>query len=145
MQSWLAQKLIRFVMARLNAGDVRPVLMLDAPEVELTFPGESSWSGVVRGKPQLRAWLERFARVGLQIYADEVVVKGFPWRQTICIRGWDHFDTPAGERIYENRYVIWGELRWFRMRRYEVYEDTKRPEALDAWLADHEPRLAAAA
>ena len=89
---------------------------MDARDVELTFPGDSSWSGVFRGKKQFRAWLERFTRIGLQIAPDEVIVKGFPWRTTICVRGTDHLDTPAGERVYENRYVIWGHLRWGRLQ-----------------------------
>ena len=56
MQSWLGKKLLGYTMGRLNAGDVKPTLRMDAPDVELTFPGESSWSGVFRGKAEVRAW-----------------------------------------------------------------------------------------
>lgn len=138
MQSWLGRKLLRSTMKELNAGNIQPTLRMDARDVELTFPGDSSWSGVFRGKKQLRPWLERFVQTGLQIAADEVIVKGFPWRTTICVRGTDHLDTPAGERVYDNRYVIWGHLRWGRLKRYEVYEDTQKSKALDAWLERRE-------
>jgi ketosteroid isomerase-like protein len=138
MQSWLGKKLLGYTMGGLNAGDVKPTLRMDANDVEFTFPGDSSWAGVFRGKPALKAWLERFARVGLQIAADEVIVQGFPWRTTLCIRGTDHLDAPNGERVYENRYVIWGHLKWGRLSDYEVYEDTQKATVLDAWLADHE-------
>jgi ketosteroid isomerase-like protein len=144
MQSWLGKKLVRYTMRNLNAGNVKPTLRMDARDVELTFPGESSFSGVIKGKPQVRAWLERFVALGLQIVADEVVVKGWPWRTTICIRGTDHLDTPDGERVYANRYVIWGHLRWGRLKRYEVYEDTVAPVELDRWLAANERTLKAA-
>ncbi|MHB8658307.1 MAG: hypothetical protein ACYC91_10205 [Solirubrobacteraceae bacterium] len=40
--------------------------------------------------------------------------------------------------------MIWGELRWGRMRRYEVYEDTQKAAALDVWLAEHGSALATA-
>ena len=30
-----------------------------------------------------------------EIAPDEVVLKGFPWNQTICIRGRDHLDVTA--------------------------------------------------
>ena len=30
--------------------------------------------------------------MGLQIYPDEVIPKGFPWRQTICVRGHIHLN-----------------------------------------------------
>jgi ketosteroid isomerase-like protein len=144
MLSWLGAKLIRSNMSKLNAGKVKPTLRLDAPDVELTFPGRSSFSGTFKGKPALQAWLERFAELGLQIFADEVVLKGFPWRQTVCVRGHDYLEH-EGERVYENRYVIWGQLRWGRLKRYEVYEDTEAPLALDEWLARHGRSLPKAA
>ncbi len=143
MISWLAHKLLAFNMRRLNAGDIRPTLMLDADDVRFRFPGDSSWSGEFHGKRELRPWLERFTRVGLQIAADEVVVKGFPWNQTVCVRGHDHMRAPGGELVYENRYVIWGHLRWGLMRDYEVYEDTQKAKALDDYLATVEVPAAA--
>ena len=78
-------------------------------------------------------------RSGIQIFADEVVVRGWPWDTTLCVRGTDHLVTPAGERVYENRYVIWGRMRWGLLREYEVYEDTQASKALD----DHLPALVA--
>ena len=67
---------------------------------------------------------------------DEVVIQGFPWRQTLCVRGTDHLDAPDGRRVYENRYVIWGRISWGKLRDYEVYEDTKATDALDRHLAE---------
>jgi ketosteroid isomerase-like protein len=137
MLSWLAKQLVTYNMNRLNAGDLEPTLRLDADDVILRFPGDSSFSGVVRGKHELRRWLERFTRIGVQIFADEVVIKGFPWRQTICVRGHDHVRS-QGEVVYENRYVIWGRLAWGKLKEYEVYEDTEKPKLLDRWLAAQE-------
>jgi ketosteroid isomerase-like protein len=145
MLSWLAKKLVSHNMARLNAGDPEPTLRLDAADVRFHFPGDSSWSGDFRGKAELRPWLRRFVRVGIQSFADEVVVKGFPWSQTICVRGHDYLRSPDGELVYENRYVIWGRMAWGKVRDYEVYEDTQKAKALDEYLADHEPAAAAAA
>jgi ketosteroid isomerase-like protein len=133
--SWLAKQLIAYNMRRISAGDPEPTLRLDAQDVHFRFPGDNSWSGEFRGKAEVRAWLERFARTGLEIWPDEVVVKGFPWRQTVCVRGRDHLDGPDGRRVYENRYVIWGHMRWGLLRDYEVYEDTIKPRALDEYLA----------
>src|SRR5438874_2383098 len=110
MVSWLAKKLLSYNMKRLNAGDPEPTLRLDADDVRFTFPGDSTWAGEFHGKQELRAWLERFVRVGLQIFPDEVAVTGFPWRQTVCVRGRDFLRAPDGELVYENRYVIWGHL-----------------------------------
>jgi hypothetical protein len=85
-------------------------------------------------KRELAAWLERFTALGLQIHADEVVLQGFPWKQTICVRGQIDKDDPAEGRVYDNRYVIRGQIRWGKMREYEVYEDTEASARLDEWL-----------
>lgn len=143
--SWLAKQLISFVMGRTRAGDIGPTLMLDADDVELTFPGASSFSGVFRGKDAIRRWLTRFAEIGIQIYPDEVVAVGPPWNTTVCIRGRDHLHDDDGEVVYENRYVIWGRMAWGKLKRYEIYEDTVAPVELDKWLAEHRPALAQAA
>jgi ketosteroid isomerase-like protein len=135
MLSWLAKRMISRNMAKLREGDPGPTLQLDAEDIRFTFPGDSSWATELQGKDRLEAWLQRFVDVGLQIYADEVVLKGFPWKQTICVRGHDHLDSPDGERVYENRYVIWGRISWGRLREYEVYEDTQRTVDLDKYLA----------
>jgi ketosteroid isomerase-like protein len=143
MRQRLVAALLRRNMERIRAGDYRPTLRMDAGDVHFRFPGDSSWSGEIRGKDDLERWLQRFVRVGLQIYADEVVVKGWPWKMTLCIRGTDHLDAPSGERVYENRYVIWGHLRWFKLKRYEVYEDTQKTVVFDRWLVDNQHAAAA--
>jgi ketosteroid isomerase-like protein len=135
MLSWLAKRMIARNMARASAGDIGPTLKMDAEDVRFRFPGDSSWATELQGKEALEPWLRRFADAGIQISPDEVVLKGFPWNQTICIRGTDYLDTPGGERIYENRYVIWGHLKWGLLRDYEVYEDTQKAKKLDEYLA----------
>lgn len=135
MLSWLAKQVLDRKLARLREGDYAPLLRLDAEDVRFRFPGEHSWATEREGKKELARWLDRFVDAGLQIYADEVVVKGFPWKMTVCMRGHDHLDSPDGERVYENRYVIWGHMRWGLLREYEVYEDTQRVVALDEYLA----------
>jgi ketosteroid isomerase-like protein len=141
MLSWLTKKVVTHTMSRLSAGDPRPTLLLDAPDVRMTFPGESSWAGVMKGKAEHERWLRRFARVGLQIFPDEAVAKGFPWNTTICVRGHDYLKSPDGQTIYENRYVIWGRMSWGRLKEYEVYEDTEKTKVLDEYLAANEPAL----
>jgi ketosteroid isomerase-like protein len=142
MLSWLAKKMIARSMAGASEGDLGLTLRMDAEDVRFTFPGDSSWGGVYRGKAELEPWLRRFADAGLEIHPDEVVLKGFPWNQTICVRGRDHLDAPDGRRVYENRYVIWGRLSWGLLREYEVYEDTQKSKALDDYLASTGDELA---
>jgi ketosteroid isomerase-like protein len=135
MLSWLAKKMISRNMKAVRAGDIGPTLAMDAEDVEFTFPGDSSFAPGARNKAELERWLQRFTDLGLQIYPDEVVLKGFPWRQTICVRGHIHLDTADAERVYDNRYVIWGRIAWGKLREYEVYEDTQKSKKLDEYLA----------
>ncbi|MGI8712578.1 MAG: nuclear transport factor 2 family protein [Solirubrobacteraceae bacterium] len=140
----MGKKLISYLMGRTRGGDIRPTLMLDHPDVQLTFPGQSSWAGVFAGKAEVERWLRRFAATGIQIFPDEVIVTGWPWRNTVCIRGRD-FLRENGETVYQNRYVIWGRMAWGRLREYEVYEDTHAANQFDTWLTEHRPALAVAA
>jgi ketosteroid isomerase-like protein len=134
MLSWLAEKMIARSMKALRAGDIEPTTALYADEVRFSFPGDNSFAPGASNKEELERWLERFVEVGLQIYPDQVILKGFPWRQTVCVRGHVHLDDPEDGRVYDNRYVIWGRLAWGKMREYEVYEDTEETRRLDQWL-----------
>lgn len=134
MLSWLAGKLIARNMKAIREGDMAPTTAMYAEDVKFRFPGKNSFAPGADGKAALEGWLARFIRLGLQIYPDEVALTGWPWKQTISVRGHVHLDDPQDGRVYENRYVIWGHMRWGKMREYEVYEDTERTEALDAWL-----------
>jgi ketosteroid isomerase-like protein len=135
MLSWLAGKMISRNMAAIRAGETASTLALDADDVKFTFPGDSSFAPGANNKREHEQWLDRFVELGLQIYPDEVVLKGFPWKQTICVRGHIHLDDPADGRVYDNRYVLWGRIAWGKLREYEVYEDTQKSKRLDAYLA----------
>ena|SRR5664279_1557173 len=135
MLSWLAKQMIARNMRAASAGDTGPLLKMDARDIRFRFPGNNSWGTELEGKEKLAEWLGRFTEAGLQIEPDEVVLKGFPWKQTICARGISYLDSPDGERVYENRYVIWGRISWGLLREYEVYEDTEKSSALDGYLA----------
>jgi ketosteroid isomerase-like protein len=139
MRSWLAMKVISRNMAQLRAGNPEPTLKLDTADVCLHFPGRNSWAGEHRGKDALRQWLTRFAEVGLQIYPEELMVKGPPWHMTIAVRGHVYLNGPDGTPVYANRYALWGHMRWGRLAEYEAYEDTQKSAELDEYLAVHQP------
>ena len=139
--SWIATKVIGFLMARTRAGDIRPTVALDAPDCVLTFPGQSRWSGVFSGREAVRRWLEGLLGSGVMTYPDQVVAVGPPWNTTVCVRGHDHAVAPDGQRVYDNRFVIWGRMSWGRLKEYEVYEDTHLANEYDRWLSEHRPLL----
>ena len=141
--SWLAGRVFGFAMARLRAGDPRVVIALYHPDVQLSFPGETSFSGVYRGRAAVSRWLRRFVAAGFQIAPEQIVAAGPPWSTAVVVRVHVWLRDEAGTLVYDNRGVLWGELRWGRLWRYEVIEDTKVAEPADRWIAEHHPELAA--
>lgn len=134
MLSWLAGKMIARNMKAIREGDMGPTVAMYADDVKFRFPGRNSFAPGADDKAELEEWLRRFIRLGLKLYPDEVVLTGFPWNQTIAVRGHIHLDDPDEGRIYDNRYIIWGHIRWGKLREYEAYEDTEASSRLDAWL-----------
>ena len=95
-------------MARTSGRESRPTLLMDAHDVRFVFPGANSWSGEFHGKDEHRRWLRAArprrrqdrARRGRRQRASRGTL-------TVCIRGRSYWDSPQGERVYENRFVIW--------------------------------------
>lgn len=144
MFSWLAKRVLTHAYGRLNTGDARPLLRLESEDVHFRFPGDSSWTADVRGKREVEGWLDRMIATGLQHQPEQVIVQGWPWNMTICLRSTDHLSSPQGETVYSNRYVIWGRMAWGLLREYEVYEDTQKLKGLDEYLARRGPAAAGA-
>lgn len=127
---WLVRRSLRFHLAR----DVDGLLSTYADEVRFVFPGTSSWGGELRGKDQIRPWLERFHRVCLNLEVEEIFVKGPPWNTSVCLRFTDHAKDAAGRVVYENRGVIYARGAWGKISYYEVFEDTEKVLEFDRYL-----------
>jgi ketosteroid isomerase-like protein len=143
MYKTVVRALVRRNVALLNAGDVDAFFKLAAPNVELAFPGDNSWSAMFRpvvkgrarhathrGIDECRAFAERFAANKIQFVVEDILVNGPPWNTRVALRV---HDFAAGERgdAYNNRAVAFIEMRWGRVTRWEDYEDTERVAAWD--------------
>jgi ketosteroid isomerase-like protein len=135
MYSWLVGKMIRRNAARMRAGDYRPTLSTWAETMEFRFPGRNSWTAHLRNKQDLERWYQRFVRTGIQLYPDEVFVKGPPWNTRVCIRFHDFAKGSGNQTVYENRGALYGRLAWGKIRFGEVYLDTQRVAEFDEYLA----------
>jgi len=144
MFSFVIRPLIRRQIAQLNAGDHEPLLKMAAPDAELRFPGDNSWSRVYRepgtgaafaathrGTAELAAFAQRFVDHGLHIDIEDILVAGPPWNTRICVRATDHALDGDGREVYANRVAILIEARWGRITRWEDYLDTERVSTWD--------------
>ena len=73
---WIVSVTIRRGVRRINAGDIGPMLSSFANDATLAFPGEHSWGGEYRGKPQIEKFLRRFVEVGIRLEPHEILVQG---------------------------------------------------------------------
>jgi uncharacterized protein (TIGR02246 family) len=131
--------LLRRTVPRLMDGDVDAFVRFYADDATLTFPGDNSWGPVYRGKAEIRAFLERFLRVGLRGEVVEIAVMGPPWNTTAFIRFDDRATAPDGTVVYENRATVLVKGRWGKIVSEEVFEDTERVAEFDRWLEANDP------
>jgi hypothetical protein len=138
--------LVRHGIRRLNAGDPSFILRLAGANPELAFPGDNSWAAMFRpvvkgrechvthrGIDECRAFADRFVANKIQFVIEDILVNGPPWHTRIALRVHDFVAGARGEPdVYNNRAVAFIELRWFKLVRWEDYEDCERVAAWDA-------------
>jgi ketosteroid isomerase-like protein len=137
--------LMRHSIKKLNSGDYSMMLKMASPDFALAFPGDNSWSTMFRparagreqhithqGIEEATAFAERFVSEGIQFEIEDILVNGGPWNTRIALRVHDF--VPAADSsgdTYNNRAVLFLEIRWGRLIRWEDYEDTERIIAWD--------------
>lgn len=126
--------MIRRNVQKVNNGDIGPMLSGYAGDATLVFPGEHSWGGEYRGKERIREFLQRCVDSGIQFNVEEIVVDGWPWNTSICVRLSDEAKAPDGRVVYANRAMIFAKIRWGKITFQEDYEDTQRVVEFDKYL-----------
>ncbi len=138
--------LMRSSIRKLNDGNYALMLKMASPNFELAFPGQNSWATMFRsqqagrerhathlGVEEATAFAERFVDEGVQFEIEDILVNGPPWNTRIALRVRSFIDGPSGTGdIYNNRALLFLEVRWGRLVRWEDYEDTERVALWDA-------------
>lgn len=133
---------------KINNGNMAPALAMFADDATLSFPGDNSWSNMIRptaigreafvthrGKDELRQFLQRYVDQRLHMVVDDILVNGPPWNTRAAVRVHHWVTGPDGTDIYTNRAVLFVDTRWGKIREQEDYEDTERITAYDRILA----------
>lgn len=122
----IVRRITRSTWKKMDQGDLDAPWRLAAPDLEFIFGGTTSLSGRWVGRDEFRNWLidfrSRFDELNFTL--EEIAVHGWPWNTTVATRvsisgRW------AGGASYENEACQWATLRWGRMTRDRVLEDTK--------------------
>ncbi len=134
MYSALVAALLRWLIRQLNQGRVTRVEAFFAPDATFDFPGESSWSGRLRGRSEIREWLNRFAEAGLRLEIVDVMVAGPPWNLRVADAFRDRLVQPDGTVGYENEGMFYDRISWGRIVHHESHEDTEKVTEFDRHL-----------
>ena len=87
---------------------------------------------------EARAFADRFVAQGIQLHIEDILVNGPPWKTRIAVRAHDFIPNPRGDGdVYNNRAVLFLEVRWGRLVRWEDYEDTERVAVWDSATTNH--------
>lgn len=123
-------------VARLNAGDPRPLLAAFADDAVLHFnEGDHRWSGVHRGRAAIDTFFREFCAAGIEGEIGDVWISGPPWALRIAARFDDWAIGPDGERIYSNRTCLVLRTRFGKIvEQTDFYEDTERIADLERSL-----------
>ena len=134
MFGWLTSVLLRRSIRHLNQGDIGPSIDRYSHDAALVFPGDSSWGGEYRGKQRIREFYQRLVETGIKFEVQDIVVHGWPWSATVCVRVTDHARDAGGNVVYGNRALIFAKSRWGKIYYHELYEDTQKSAAFDRYL-----------
>ena len=139
--------MMRYSVKKLNEGDYSMMLKMAHPDFELAFPGNNSWATMFRpqqsgrhrhvthrGIGEASAFADRFVDEGIQFEVEDILVNGPPWNTRIAVRINSFVENPGGDS-YNNRALLFLEVKWGRLIRWEDYEDTERVAAWDAATA----------
>lgn len=127
---------IRTAWARLNDRDYEYVLDMFAPEFTHRFVGDHAMGGVRTMIDSQRRWFQRLFRLlpDIVFTVDDVVVQGGPWRtrSVALVRT----SLTAGGETFRNEFAQTLEIRWGRVTRVNVVEDTEKMARILSRIAD---------
>lgn len=126
MYHWIVERKVRRTFAALSTGDAGPMLAALAPRFTYRFYGQHALAGTRHSPEAMRLWWERvyrlFPTIGFE--ADEVLVRGWPWRTRISTIATVRAELPDGG-AYENDMHQFMLLRWGAITEIRTMEDTQ--------------------
>ncbi|MQY03580.1 nuclear transport factor 2 family protein [Actinomadura macrotermitis] len=126
MYKAIVARRVRTAWDHLNDRDIEYVLTMFAPSFTHRFAGENAMGGTRDRIDSQRRWFERLFRLlaDIRFTVDDVLVGGWPWR-TRVVALLRTSGTAAGQP-FRNEFAQTIELRWGRITRVNVVEDTEK-------------------
>lgn len=141
-------RIVKGIVARgfesISRGDYEAVLRQCAPNVSHFFAGDHALGGERRDVEALRRWFQRLGRLlPVKLTITDLIVRGMPWDTTAIVQ-WTAQTTLTNGMPYHNAGVHFLTLRWGRVYRFKVYEDSQAVAQALKRLAENGVKEAAA-
>ncbi|NJO79320.1 MAG: SnoaL-like domain-containing protein [Cyanobacteria bacterium RM1_2_2] len=136
LYAFVVRKNVERVFEALNRGDYEAVLKGISPTITHEFSGSHALGGTRHSIEAMRQWFQRLYRLVPEMHftIETVAVSGFPWNMTIAVE-WTETAIPTDGSRYYNSGVNLIQMRWGKVVRLHVYEDTQQVEAMFQRLA----------
>jgi ketosteroid isomerase-like protein len=135
---------IRTAWAHLDDRDYEYVLDMFAPEFTHRFVGDNAMGGARTSIDSQRQWFQRLFRLlpDILFTVDDVIVQGWPWRTRAVALVRTRLT--AGGETFQNEFAQTLDIRWGRVTRVNVLEDTEKMARILSRIADSGNEEAAA-
>ncbi|MBZ0310416.1 MAG: nuclear transport factor 2 family protein [Anaerolineae bacterium] len=120
-------RMIRQNYAQLNQGNYTAIIQTFHPQMDHSFAGDHALSGTRHRSETIQAWYARLYRLfnGLHLQIQDTVIQGMPWNTKVVVRAAINVTLPDGQP-YTNELVQMITLRWGKITRMSLHEDTQK-------------------
>jgi ketosteroid isomerase-like protein len=138
----IVERIVRRAFAALSRGDWRRVTENFADDAHFRFPGRHRFAGDYHSKPEIVEWFRNtFETLDIELEVHDVTVRGMPWKTRVCTRFTAHVTAPDGT-VFHNDGMQYLNIRWGRVVRDFLYEDTQMVAEYEEHLTDQQPAAA---
>jgi ketosteroid isomerase-like protein len=126
MYKFFVSRTIRRSFAAVDAHQYDYILSRAVPGLHHEFAGDHALGGARNDRETVRRWFERLGTVlpTLHLTITHLYIKGWPWATTAIVR-WDAQASLLDGSEYHNHGAHFIYLRWGKVYRMVVYEDTQ--------------------
>jgi ketosteroid isomerase-like protein len=129
---------VRRLWRKIGNGDYGAAVDSASSDIDFTFVGDVPIGGTVHGRDQFEAWFKQLYEVfpDIRMNVEDITAAGPPWNTRVAVRLTISATLKDGSQ-YTNHAVQWITLRWGKMTKDWVIEDTlKLSRVFDTHL-DH--------
>ncbi|MBK8136554.1 MAG: nuclear transport factor 2 family protein [Chloroflexi bacterium] len=123
----IVKRVVQRTFVNLNHADYQAVMASYVPDVQHTMAGEHALGGTRHTLEAVEQWYKRlFAVFGaIRFTVRNMLIQGMPWDTKIAVKV-EIAATLRDGRPYSNQLAMFVDLKWGRITRIDMHEDTQK-------------------